>query len=296
MKRHARFRAVFISDLHLGASECRARDAASLLKRIDCDSLYLVGDIVDMWRLRQRWHWPESNNRFVHRLLKLAKRGTRVVFIPGNHDEPARRYAGLSFGGVQIALQASHTTADGRKLLITHGDQFDLVVLHAPLLSALGGWAYDVLLVLNRHYNRLRALLGRPYWSFSQFLKLKVKRACSYISRFEDALLAEAARGGYDGVVCGHIHKAELREGKRASPEFPAQDGGKSIAYFNCGDWVESCTLIVEHDDGAMELIDGLALLETLRARETPKGALTDEDDVPASLEVSDAEETPALA
>jgi UDP-2,3-diacylglucosamine pyrophosphatase LpxH len=261
MTRRLQFRTVFLSDLHLGLPECRAREVASFLKRIDCTTLYLVGDILDMWRLRQRWHWPEANNRVLRRILKLAKRGTRVVFIPGNHDEPARRYAGLTFGGVEIALQASHTTADGRRLLVTHGDQFDLVVLHAPLLSAMGGWAYDWLLTLNRYFNNLRAFCGLPYWSFSQFLKLKVKRACTYISRFEEAVVAEARRAGFDGVVCGHIHKAETR---LFGPAAGTTQAG-TIEYLNCGDWVENCTALVEHDDGRLELIDGLAMRESLR-------------------------------
>jgi UDP-2,3-diacylglucosamine pyrophosphatase LpxH len=255
----ARFRTVFISDLHLGAGGVRAREVGAFLKRIDCQTLYLVGDVIDMWRLKQRWHWPEANNRVVNRILKMAKRGTRVVFIPGNHDEAARRYAGLTFGGVEIALQDVHTTADGRKILVTHGDQFDLVVRHAPLISALGSWMYDWLVRLNLRYNWVRRRLGLEYWSLSQFLKQKVKSACNYISRFEEALLEEARRGGYQAVVCGHIHKPEVRGGE--------------VAYYNCGDWVESASAIVEHDDGRLELIDGAELIrrvDALRSAQTP--------------------------
>jgi UDP-2,3-diacylglucosamine pyrophosphatase LpxH len=253
MAQRARFRTVFISDLHLGAAGARADDVAAFLKSIDCDTLYLVGDILDMWRLRKRWLWPEANNRVVRRLLKLGKRGTRIVYIPGNHDDPARRYAGLNFGGVEVALHSVHTTADGRSLLVTHGDQFDLVVRNARLLSALGAWAYDWLVRLNRHYNRLRSALGLDYWSLSQYIKLKVKSACTHISRFEDALIEEARRSGHAGVVCGHIHKAEVRE-----------VGG--VAYYNCGDWVESCTALVEHADGRLEVIDGFELTRRIAA------------------------------
>jgi UDP-2,3-diacylglucosamine pyrophosphatase LpxH len=247
----AHYRTVFLSDLHMGAGGTRAAEAGRFLKRIECDTLYLVGDIIDMWRLKQRWHWPEPNNRVVHRILKMARRGTRVVFIPGNHDEAARRFIGLTFGGVEILQQDSHTTADGRRLLITHGDQFDLVVRHHPLLSAFGAWAYDWLVRLSFRINAIRQRLGKDHWSLSQSIKSRVKSACTFISRFEDALTEEARRGGYQGVVCGHIHKAEMREA-----------GG--IFYYNCGDWVESCTALVEHHNGRFELIYGPALIEQI--------------------------------
>lgn len=250
-----RYRAVFLSDLHLGSNGCKAAELAAFLKRVKCDRLYLVGDVIDMWRLRQRWFWPDKHNRVVQRILKIAHKGTRVVLVPGNHDEHARPYAGLQFGGVEIQSTASHTTADGRRLLVTHGDQFDLVVKHARLLSVLGSWAYDTLVRLNHYYNLGRAAVGLPYWSLSQAIKLKVKSACVYIARFEEALLEEARRGGYDGVVCGHIHKAEVIRGSGEHP----------IDYYNCGDWVESCTALVEHDDGTLSIIDGIAVVEQLR-------------------------------
>ncbi len=254
--KHARFRTVFVSDLHLGCSECRADEVADFLKFVQCDTLYLVGDIIDMWRLRRRWHWPEANNRVVRRILKMARNGTRVVLIPGNHDDSARAYAGLNFGGVEILMDDVHSTADGRQLLVTHGDQFDLVVKHARLLSVLGGWAYDRLLKLNKHYNRVRGWLGYDYWSLSKFLKLKVKSACTMISKFEHELCREAVRRNVDGVVCGHIHMAEVRLGKPGIPD-----------YFNCGDWVEQSTALVEHDDGRIELLDGAALARVVLAR-----------------------------
>ncbi len=264
----ARFRAVFISDLHLGAKATRADECARFLKRIECGTLYLVGDIIDMWRLRRRWSWPAANNRVVNRILKMARRGTRVVYIPGNHDEAARRYIGLVFGGVEIARQDVHVAADGRRILVTHGDQFDLVVRHARLLSIAGSWAYDWLVYLNHRSNWVRRLLGLESWSLAQFLKLRVKAACRHISRYEEVLLEDARRHGYNGVVCGHIHKAEVRDGP--------------VSYYNCGDWVESSTAIVEHLDGRFELIDGAALAREVDAMRRAGG------------EPSTAAETPA--
>lgn len=240
-----RFRSVWISDTHLGTRGAQAHELARFLKHIECDHLYLVGDIIDMWRLKRRWMWPESHNVVVRRILKHATRGTRVTLIPGNHDEALRPYAGLDIGGIRIALNAAHMTADGRHLLVCHGDQYDLVVRHHRALSALGGWAYEALLRANGSWNALRGLLGLPYHSLSGAIKAKVKGACQFISRFEDELVAEAMRGGFDGVVCGHIHKAESR--------------AIGVAYHNCGDWVESCTALVEDDKGQIRVLDGIA-------------------------------------
>jgi UDP-2,3-diacylglucosamine pyrophosphatase LpxH len=268
---HAHFRTVFISDLHLGCADCRADDVADFLKVVRCDTLYLVGDVLDMWRLKKRWHWPEANNRVIRRILKMAKQGTRVVFIPGNHDEAARDYVSLNFGGVEILLDDVHVTAEGRRVLVTHGDQFDLVVTHARLLSMLGGWAYDRLLKLNRYYNTARAAFGYDYWSLSKYLKCKVKSACTFISKFENELAAEAVRRGVDGVVCGHIHVAEIRRSV-------AIDGVPTgVDYYNCGDWVEQSTALVEDHAGVISLIDGAALareiLERRRAAEAVIGS-----------------------
>ncbi|TVQ83236.1 MAG: UDP-2,3-diacylglucosamine diphosphatase [Phycisphaeraceae bacterium] len=243
------YRSVFISDLHLGSRSCRARELTVFLKSIRCEHLYLVGDVIDMWRLKNRWFWPPDHNDVTRRILKMAKRGTSVVYVPGNHDEHARQFVGLCFGDVSVRSHAHHTTADGRNLYITHGDEFDMIVKHARLLSVMGGMAYDWLVVVNRAYNWLRARLGLNYWSLSQFLKLKVKSACTFVAKFEETLLEEARRKGFDGVVCGHIHKPEIRE--------PHSE----IAYYNCGDWVESGTALVEHHDGTLEIIDGFALV-----------------------------------
>jgi UDP-2,3-diacylglucosamine pyrophosphatase LpxH len=251
MRSRRSYRAVFLSDVHLGSSASRADEAADFLKGIETPNLYLVGDIIDMWRLRSRWHWPEANNKFVRRVLKMAKRGTRVIFIPGNHDEHAREYVGLNFGGVQLAREAIHTTADGRRLLVVHGDEIDLVVKHARLLSVIGGVAYERLVMLNHWTNRLRRVFGLRPWSLSQAIKLRVKKACQHIAKFEATLASEAHRRGLDGVVCGHIHKAEaMRLRVEGQPE------GTDVEYFNCGDWVESCTALLEHEDGRLEIVE----------------------------------------
>lgn len=249
------YRAVFISDVHLGSGTALAEQAADFLKGVECETLYLVGDILDMWRLKARWRWPQCHHRFTRRVLKMAQQGTRVVYIPGNHDDAAREYEGLNFGGILVQREAIHTTADGRRLLVIHGDEVDLVVRHARLLSMVGGAAYDRLVVISRLYNRWRHFRGLPQWSLSQAIKLKVKSACQHIARIEHAIEDIARNRGADGVVCGHIHKAEVRRAQ-------APDG---VDYFNCGDWVESGTALVEHDDGTMRIIDGLAAIAQRR-------------------------------
>lgn len=246
------FRTVFLSDTHLGSYGARAEPLAELLGLLECRKLYLVGDIIDMWQLRRRWRWNDACDAVIARVLDLARRDTEVVFVPGNHDDAARKYVGLEIAGVRIRLRDVHRTADGRRLLVTHGDQYDLVIQHSPALCLVGDFAYEVLLKINAVFNRLRALCGLQYWSLSQFVKLRVKSACTFISRFEETLLHEAEREGLDGVVCGHIHKPEVKKG--------------TVDYLNCGDWVESCTLVVEHFDGQLELVDGLALLAELKA------------------------------
>lgn len=239
-------RTAWISDLHLGTPGCQARHLLDFLRTVDCETLYLVGDIVDGWQLRRQWYWPQSHNDVVQKLLRKARKGTRVVFVPGNHDEFARRYVSHDFGGIEVVDEALHRTADGRTLWVTHGDLYDGVIQCARWLAHLGDRAYEFTLRLNRHLNSIRARLGMPYWSLSRYLKLKVKRAVSYVGDFERAVANEARKRGADGVVCGHIHHAELRD----------IDG---ILYANDGDWVESLTALVEHVDGRLELIDWLA-------------------------------------
>lgn len=238
-----KYRTVWISDIHLGTRGCNAVLLLDFLRSIECETLYLVGDIVDGWRLSKGWYWPAAHNEVVRRILKLAHKGTRVVLIAGNHDEMLRPYAGMTFGGVEVALEAVHTTTDGRRLLVTHGDAFDVVVLYHRWLAFLGDAAYTLLLQLNIVLNRMRWRLHLPYWSLSSYLKKRVKNAVAFIGEFEEAVAHAARERGVDGVVCGHIHSAEIR-----------QIG--AVTYYNDGDWVESCTALVEAADGTMSLLD----------------------------------------
>lgn len=238
-----RVRTVWISDLHLGTPGCQAQALLDFLRDVECDTLYLVGDIIDGWQLRRQWYWPQTHNDVVQKLLRKARKGTRVVFVPGNHDEFARKYLGHNFGGIDVVEECVHELADGRRLWVTHGDLFDGVIQHAKWLAYLGDHAYEFTLKLNRYLNSCRARLGLPYWSLSRYLKLKVKRAVSYVGDFEAAVAREARARGLQGVVCGHIHHAEMR----------TIDG---VLYCNDGDWVESLTALVEHVDGRLALID----------------------------------------
>jgi len=238
-----RLRTVWISDVHLGTPGCQAAALLDFLRTVECDTLYLVGDVIDGWQLRRSWYWPQSHNDVVQKLLRKARKGTRVVFVPGNHDEFARRYVMHNFGGVDVVEDALHTLADGRRLWITHGDHFDGVIQCAKWLAYVGDSAYEFTLRMNRHLNSLRARLGLPYWSLSKYLKLRVKRAVSFIGDFEAAVARAARERGADGVVCGHIHHAEMR----------MIDG---VLYCNDGDWVESLTALVEHSDGRLEILD----------------------------------------
>ncbi len=249
-----RVRTAFISDLHLGTPGCQAAALLDFLRDLECDTLYLVGDIIDGWQLRRRWYWPQAHNDVVQKLLRKARKGTRVIFVPGNHDEFARKYVAHNFGGVDVMDEAMHVTADGRRLWVTHGDHFDGVIQCAKWLAYLGDTAYECALRANGWLNSARARLGLPYWSLSRYLKLKVKRAVSYVSDFETAVAREARKRGADGVVCGHIHHAEMRD----------IDG---VLYCNDGDWVESLTALVEHADGRLEIIDRSL---TSRARPLP--------------------------
>lgn len=238
-----RFRTVWISDLHLGTPGCNAGLLLDFLKSIECETLYLVGDIVDGWQLRKGWYWPAAHNDVVRCILKMAKRGARVVYVPGNHDEMLRDFTGLHFGDVELLPEDVHTTADGRRLLVIHGDQFDNVVLYARWLAFLGDSAYGLLLRSNASVNWVRRRFGLPYWSLAAHLKKRVKNAVQFISRYEEVVAQAAAERHVDGVVCGHIHSAEIRR-------FGA------VTYYNDGDWVESCTALVEQADGRLEIID----------------------------------------
>jgi UDP-2,3-diacylglucosamine pyrophosphatase LpxH len=241
-----RYRAIFISDLHLGTPGCQAEALLEFIRTHPSDYLYLVGDIVDGWQLRRRWYWPQSHNDVVQKLLRRARKGCRVVFVPGNHDEFARGFIGHQFGGIEVVDDTIHTTADGRSLWVTHGDYFDGVIQCAKWLAYLGDNLYEFTLKLNRHLNYFRARLGLPYWSLSAYLKHKVKKALNYVTEFEVAVANEARRRGHQGVVCGHIHRAEMRH-------------INGTLYCNDGDWVESRTALVEHYDGRLELLQSVA-------------------------------------
>lgn len=240
--RPLRYRAIFISDTHLGTPGCQARALLDFLRATESEYLYLVGDIIDGWQLKRRWYWHPLHNDVLQKVLRKARKGTTVTYVPGNHDEAARHYVGLDFGAVAIREEAMHVTRDGRRLLVTHGDRFDAVVTCAKWLALVGDRAYTLVLKLNQHYNAARARMGLPYWSLSQFLKLRVKNAVNYISAFEDAVAREARTRGFDGIVCGHIHHAEIR---------PIGD----VLYCNSGDWVESLTALVEAHDGTLSVL-----------------------------------------
>jgi len=237
-----RHRTIFISDTHLGTRGCKAEALADFLAHNDCATLFLVGDIVDGWQLKRRWHWTQAQSQVVAEILRKADAGTRVIFVPGNHDEFARHYAGRLFAGIEVVNETIHETADGKRLWVLHGDRFDGVIACAKWLAHLGDWAYGWALRGNDVLSHVRRRFGLPYWSLSSWLKHKVKNAVEYISRFEEIVAQEAHKRGADGVVCGHIHHAEIRK-------------IGDVLYLNDGDWVESCSALVEDAHGNMEIL-----------------------------------------
>jgi UDP-2,3-diacylglucosamine pyrophosphatase LpxH len=236
------YRAIWISDIHLGTSGCKAEFLLDFLRVNESDQLYLVGDIVDGWQLKRGWYWKQSHNDVVQKVLRKARKGTKVTYIVGNHDEVLREFLGLRFGEILIENEVVHELRDGRRLWVTHGDLFDGVIQYAKWLAYLGDTAYTMALKVNDHFNYLRHKMGMSYWSLSQYLKHRVKNAVSFITAFEEALTTEARRRGYDGVVCGHIHRPEIRE----------IDG---TLYCNDGDWVESLSALVETHEGELKLV-----------------------------------------
>ncbi len=234
------YRTIWISDLHLGTRAANATALLDFLSRHEAERYYLVGDIVDGWALRRSWYWPSSHNDVLRTLLQRADR-SEVIYVPGNHDEAARQFQGLRLGGITIETDAVHTTADGRRFLVLHGDEFDGVVRHARWVSKLGGWAYEHLLTLSRYVNRVRWWMDLPYWSLAAATKKKSKRAVQYIADFEQAVATRAHERDVDGIVCGHIHVPALRR-------------VRDIAYANAGDWVEHCTALVETMDGSLSV------------------------------------------
>jgi UDP-2,3-diacylglucosamine pyrophosphatase LpxH len=238
-----RYRTIWLSDIHLGTPGCQAFYLLDFLRTHQADTLYLVGDILDGWQLKKGWYWPQAHNDVVQKILRAARKGTKVIYIPGNHDEHLRQFVGLQLGGISVVEDAVHVAADGRRLWVVHGDLFDGVIRHARWLAHLGDHTYVLLLKLNRWLNAIRQKLGLPYWSLSQYLKHQVKNAVNFISDFQKVMAEEARRRGCDGVVCGHIHKAEVSD-------------VNGILYCNDGDWVESLTALAEHADGTLEIID----------------------------------------
>ncbi len=243
----AHYRTLFISDLHLGTRGCQHQLVIDFLKHNDADTIYLVGDIIDGWKLKSGWYWPQGHNDVVQKLLRKVRKGARMVYIPGNHDEFAREYIGMTFGGVEVMRTAVHTTADGRRFFVTHGDDYDIVVRNVRWLAHLGDWAYTTAIALNTVFNIVRRRLGFPYWSFSAWAKLKVKNAVNFIGDFEEVVAQDAIKHGVNGVICGHIHHATMRD-------------INGVTYVNTGDFVESCSFVAEHLDGRLEVMHWLTL------------------------------------
>ena len=253
-KKPLRVRSVWISDIHLGFKGCQAEKLLDFLHSVETEYLFLVGDIIDFWSIKKTPYWPQSHTNVIRLILGKAKHNTKVIYIPGNHDQPLRDCVDQKFGNLEIHENYLHTTADGKKLLIMHGDEFDVIVKHSRFLANLGSWAYEKLLSLNHFVNKFRNFFNLSYWSLAAFLKHKVKNAVSYIGSFEEALAHHARENEVDGVVCGHIHHAEIRD----------IDG---VLYCNDGDWVESCTAMFEHPDGQLELVHWADIEETERQR-----------------------------
>ncbi|WP_376690151.1 UDP-2,3-diacylglucosamine diphosphatase [Wenzhouxiangella sp. EGI_FJ10409] len=245
-------RTIWISDVHLGFPGCSADYLLDFIRDMRCETLYLVGDIVDFWYLKKKRHWPQSHSNVIRSLLGKAKHDTRVVFVPGNHDEAMRQYDGMTIGNIEVTNEIIHETADGRRLLVLHGDQFDAAVVSSPLLGLIGSRLYDGLLKLNRLVNWARTKMGRDHWSLAAYLKQRVKKAVKFMSNFEEAVRRSAEKNEVDGLVCGHIHRPEIAV-------------GEEVIYLNCGDWVESCTALIEHHDGTIELIRSSDVQEVVK-------------------------------
>jgi UDP-2,3-diacylglucosamine pyrophosphatase LpxH len=252
-------RALFISDVHLGSRACKAEQLLDFLRHHDAETIYLVGDIVDGWQLRSGWHWPQTHNDVIQKLLRKARKGSRLIYVPGNHDEFLRDYFGTHFGGVVVTEQATHIAADGRRYVVTHGDQFDRRIVRARRFAALGDHVQMPLRTASMAVNVIRQWLSLPSWSLSQWAKHKVKDVLNYVQSFEAALAAEATRRHAEGVICGHVHQASIRD-------FPA------ARYINCGDWVESCSAAVEHFDGRLEIVSWKAAA----CRDVPAAKITE--------------------
>ncbi|MGJ8668566.1 MAG: UDP-2,3-diacylglucosamine diphosphatase [Oceanococcus sp.] len=237
-------RSIWISDVHLGTPGCQAEALAQFLGQHDCDYLYLVGDIIDGWQLKKSFFWPQEHTNVVRKILTRAKRGTKVVYITGNHDEFLRKFVDykLDIGNIELANEVVHTTADGRKFLVLHGDIFDVITRYHRWIARAGDSLYNSMMLANRHLNRVRRSIGLPYFSLSAYAKKTVKSAVNIVTEFEESVARECDSRQLDGAICGHIHHAEIRE------------IGNSL-YLNCGDWVESCTALVEDQNGDIRIV-----------------------------------------
>jgi len=263
------YRSVWISDTHLGTKGCKAEYLRDFLDHVNCETLYLVGDIIDLWswNVKSGFYWPILHSDIVQRIIDKAKQGTRVIYIPGNHDEQLRKHAGMLFNGIEIQLNAVHKAVDGRRFLVIHGDEFDSIVCHNRSLAYIGGEAYEALLVVNRWFNNIRKVLGYQYWSLSAFLKHNVKNIVQFLDNYQHVLSLEAQKHQVDGIICGHVHHADICEMER----------GKT--YCNTGDWVESCSALVENEAGQLSVIhwleDSYQLLDDQQQKKAEKLAKT---------------------
>jgi UDP-2,3-diacylglucosamine pyrophosphatase LpxH len=260
--RKTHYRSIFLSDIHLGTRGCRADALLEFLKQHSCDRMYLVGDIVDGWRFRRGFYWPQAHTNVMRRFLTMSKRGTRVTYVTGNHDEFLRKYSDMEIGNIKLVDEAVHHTADGQRLLVVHGDAYDVVTRYHRWVALLGDLGYGALLGLNGHLNRWRARFGFGYWSLSAWVKHRVKRAVNFVSGFEESVSHHCRQQGYDGVVCGHIHHAEIAQ-------------YDDVRYMNCGDWVESCTALVENAAGEFYVIAWADVMNEARLRTRPLAAVT---------------------
>ncbi len=256
------YRAMFVSDVHLGTRACRADDFLEFLREHDAETIYLVGDIVDFWGLKRGGYWPQSHNDVVQKLLRKVRKGSRIVYVPGNHDEALRGYIGAHFGGIEVLNETIHETGDGRQILVIHGDSFDGAVKIGRWMGAIGDHSYDVAAAANTALNRVRRMAGLDYWSLSQHLKMQVKQAVKYIDRFEDVASAEAQRRGVDGIICGHIHHAANRR-------------INGVSYYNCGDWVDTRSALVEDWDGTIRLMHWQAVKAAAQQTIGPREPVT---------------------
>jgi len=237
------YRSVFISDVHLGTKMSQADQLLEFLKTFECDDLYLVGDIIDGWAMSKNFYWPQAHNDVIQKLMRRARKNTKVTYLPGNHDEFLRSFDDHDFGNIRLVDTVIHQGLDGKRYLVMHGDQFDAVIKNMKWLAHIGSWMYDLTISLNVIVNKVRHILKLPYWSLSAWAKYKVKQAVNFIGDYEENLSLYAASKNVHGIICGHIHHANIR-------------AIADTTYMNCGDWVESCTALVEHTDGRWEIIN----------------------------------------